>query len=67
MDYLENALKTRKDTDISIRQIQGFILSVSLRHLNISVGFLLIRCDLVMPYGDIDMVQHWFGEWLVSW
>ena len=28
----------------------------------------LIHCGLVMPYGDIDMGQHWLRQWLVaSW
>ena len=29
--------------------------------------FILTHCDLVMPYGDIDLGQHWLREWLVAW
>ena len=26
-----------------------------------------IHCGLVTPYGDIDLGQHWFRQWLVAW
>ena len=26
--------------------------------------YLLTHCDLVMPYGDIDLGQHWLRWWL---
>ena len=27
----------------------------------------LTHCGLVMPYGDIDLGQHWLRHWLVAW
>ena len=27
----------------------------------------LTHCGLVTPYGDIDLRQHWFRQWLVAW
>ena len=27
----------------------------------------LIHCGLVTLYGDIDLGQHWFTKWLVTW
>ena len=27
----------------------------------------LTYCGLVMPYGDIDLGQHWLRQWLVAW
>ena len=27
----------------------------------------LTHCGLVMPYGIIDLSQHLFGQWLVTW
>ena len=28
---------------------------------------LLTLCGLMIPYGDIDMGQHWSRQWLVAW
>ena len=27
----------------------------------------LPHCGLVMPYGDMDLGQHWLRQWLVAW
>ena len=27
----------------------------------------LSNCDLVAPYCDIDLGQHWLIQWLVAW
>ena len=27
----------------------------------------LTHCGLVTPRGDIDLSQHWLGQWLVAW
>ena len=31
------------------------------------VSLSLTHCGLVMPYGDIDLGQHWLRWWLVAW
>ena len=27
----------------------------------------LNHCGLLMPYGDLDLIQHWLRYWLVAW
>ena len=27
----------------------------------------LTHCGLVIPYGDVDLGQHWLSKWLVAW
>ena len=36
-----------------------FIIISSLQILN--------YCDLMMPYGDINLGQHWLSHWLLAW
>ena len=33
----------------------------------ISQCFVLTHCGLVMPYGEINLSQHWLRQWLVAW
>ena len=33
---------------------------------NISDSYILTSCDLMTPYGDLDLRQHWPGHWSVS-
>ena len=28
---------------------------------------ILTHCSLVMPHRNINLVQHWLGQWLVTW
>ena len=28
---------------------------------------ILTHCGLVKPYGNLDLGQHWFRQWLVAW
>ena len=28
---------------------------------------ILTYCGLVMPYGIVDLDQHWFSSWIVAW
>ena len=31
-----------------------------------NMAFILMNCGLVVPYGDIDLDQHWLQLWLFN-
>ena len=35
--------------------------------LAVGVTILITQCGILMPYGNINLVQHWFRVWLVAW
>ena len=55
MAHLIGHLKVSRDINDQVRILHTWA-TLSLAH-----------CQLVMPYGDTDVDQHWLQQWLVAW
>ena len=45
-------------------------LEMCLKYLHLALAFralINLLCPIVMPYRNIDLNQHWLGQWLVAW